>query len=224
MHWNNGKFHENITVGQTVYVTDHKHIAIHGTKDYTTFGEYETKSNIYGKSIAITANDEVSIQSNNKSISNTAKTNMSFTAGGYVDTKAGTYMNISANDAIVIQSNNKSIYNTAKTSISNIAGNYVDTKAGTYININANDEVLIQSNNKSISNTAKTSMSFTAGQGISISAGKSISVLSSEDMNINVRYLNINTSSGITVNNKNYGTSLPTSGNVEGRLFFKLIS
>ena len=37
-------------------------------------------------------------------------------------------------------------------------------------------------------------------------------------------YVELNAGTGIVVNNNNYGTSLPTTGNTEGRIFFKLIS
>ena len=118
MHWNNAKFHKNVTVGGVVYSTDHKHVAIFGTKDYTGFGESSVHSYIYGKDVGITA-------------SNTF----------FADSVEGSYVRSQKN---------------------------VNIQAGTYVNLNG--------------------------------------------------------ASGITVNNSNYGTSLPTTGNVEGRVFFKLIS
>lgn len=122
MHWSNGRFHENILVGQTIYVTDHKHVAVFGTTDYTGFGEYGINSNMYGKDITITSNQNLNINSNNGDI--------------------------------IINSNgdNKSTY----------------IKSANYVNIHGDK--------------------------------------------------------GITVNNVSYGTSLPTTNNVEGRVFFKLIS
>ena len=64
MYWNNGRFHKNITIGEeigTVYVTDHKHIAIYGTKEYTHYGETNIDSRLNGKKINIAASDNLQL-------------------------------------------------------------------------------------------------------------------------------------------------------------------
>lgn len=102
MHWNNGKFHEHITVGDKIYITDHRHVAISGTYNFTQFGESTIDTHIEGKNILINSNNNVNIRANS--------------------------------------------------------------------------------------------------------------------------YINLSSNNGITINNSSYGTNLPTTGNVEGKIFFKLIS
>lgn len=118
MHWSNGKFHGNILVNENIYITDYKHLAIHGDKNTVIFGSQDTNTNINGNNIHT----------------------------------------VSANETI-IESTAKPIY--------------------------------IKAKNGSIELEATT---------------------------------NINLNSEIKISNSNYGTSLPTSGNYEGRIFFKLIS
>lgn len=63
MQWNNGRIHGDITVGGKVYSTDHKHVAIFGTKDYTGFGELGINSYMYGKDVGIKANNQFHVDS-----------------------------------------------------------------------------------------------------------------------------------------------------------------
>lgn len=61
MHWSNAKINKDITVAGKIYITDHKHIAIFGTKDYVGFGYGELNSNIYGKVITVSGASKVNI-------------------------------------------------------------------------------------------------------------------------------------------------------------------
>lgn len=135
MHWNNGKFHENITVGQTVYITDHKHIAISGGINFVEFGESVVNTNVKGNNITITANRKLSANASD---------------GIEIIAKGG--------DMLIQSSQGE-----------------VNINADSNLNINANG------------------------------------------------YFNITAQNGITVNPKNYGTSLPNSG-VTGQIFLKLLS
>lgn len=154
MHWNNGKFHESITVGGIVYITDHKHVAIFGTKDYTGYGESDTHSYIYGKDVGITASNKF-----------------------YSDSTAG----------------------------SNLwSKQYIHIEAGSGSANHGSD----------------------SGTGIEIVSKNGAALVSSEGYSTTIKstnYVNLNSGSGITINNVSYGTSLPSSG-VEGQIFFKLIS
>ena len=134
MHWNNGRFHESILVGEKVYMTDHKHIAIYGTKDYTQFGELNVNSYLYGNSIEVSANDNIT--------------------------------STSTNDTNVFAKN---------------------------INITSSNDANIKSTDNNVNIVAK-------------------------------NYINLTSDKGITINNVGYGTTLPTSNNTEGKIFFKLIS
>lgn len=154
MHWDNGRIHKDLTVGNRVYITDHKHIAIFGTKDYTGYGEQTVNSYIYGKDVAITANNKF-----------------------YSDSMVGS--NLWSKQYIHIEAG------------SDTTNHGSDNGVGIEI-VSKNGPAVINANNNPVNITAGT-------------------------------YVNLNGTSGITINNSSYGTSLPSSG-VEGRMFFKLIS
>ena len=64
------------------------------------------------------------------------------------------------------------------------------------------------------------------GNGVEIVSKNGEMLVSSESHSTTIKstnYVNLNSGTGITVNNISYGTSLPSSG-VEGQIFFKLIS
>lgn len=163
MHWNNGKFHESITVIDKVYITDHKHSAIYGGKDFIGYGESGINSYMYGKDIGLAANNKFYSDS---------------TAGSSVWSKK--YVHIEAG--------------------STTANHGSDSDTGIVI-VSKNGAALLSAEgyNTDVKSTNKA---------VNISAGT---------------YINLNGTSGITINNSSYGTSLPTSG-TEGRIFFKLIS
>lgn len=154
MHWNNAKIDKDITIGGTAYITDHKHVAIFGTKDYTQYGEPDVHSYVYGKDVGIVANNKF-----------------------FADSNAGS--NLWSKQYVRIEAGSSS------------ANHNSDSGAGIEI-VSKNGAALLKSE----------------GYAINITAGT---------------YLNLNSNSGITINNVSYGTSLPSSG-VEGQVFFKLIS
>ena len=164
MHWNNGRFHESVTVGNKVFMTDHKHIAIFGTKDYTGYGESGINSYMYGKDIGIIANNKFYSDSNSGS---------NLWSKQYIHIEAGS--------------------NYANHGSDNGTGIEIVSKNGPAILSAESNSATIRSNNNSVN----------------INAGT---------------YVNLNGGSGIVINNTSYGTSLPTSGNTEGRVYFKLIS
>ena len=153
MHWNNGRFHENILVGKNIYITDHKHTAISGTVHYTQFGEVYTDSFLYGNKVNIMAQEELDVNSSGSRFSSDKYTKI--ISGNNNISEIGNY-------GIEIVSNN---------------GDIIINSKGTY-----------STNIKS------------------------------------ANFVNLNGTKGITVNSSNYGTSLPTTNNVEGKVFFKLIS
>lgn len=164
MHWNNGKFHKDLTVGGVVYTTDHKHVAIFGTKDYTQYGEPDVHSYLYGKDVGVVANNKFFADSN---------TGSNLWSKQYIRIEAG----------------------------SGSANHGSDSGTGIEI-ISKNGDALLSADGyaatvKSINNA------------VNITADT---------------YVNLNGKTGITINNASYGTELPTTGNVEGRVFFKLIS
>ena len=105
MHWNNGRFHEDITVGNRVYITDHKHIAISGGYNSITFGESSVDANLYGKNILIKTT------ASNTSIDIDAVKNLNLKSGtnatiesGTVNVDAGTYLNLKSGTGITVTS------------------------------------------------------------------------------------------------------------------------
>lgn len=164
MHWNNGKFHDCITVNNTVYITDHKHIAIHATKDSTEYGQTSINSYIYGKDVGVTANSKFFADSNSGS---------NLWSKQYVRIEAG----------------------------SNSANHGSDSGSGIEI-VSKNGNALFNADGYDVNITS-------TNKAVNINAGT---------------YINLNAGTGITVNNKNYGSILPTTGNVEGRVYYKLIS
>ena len=154
MHWSSGKFHKDVTVGGTLYTTDHKHVGIYGTKDYTQFGELSVNSYLQGNDVGITANNKF-----------------------FADSNAG----------------------------SNLwSKQYIRIESGSTANHGSEN-----------------------GSGIEIVSKNGEALFSAEGYAATVKsstYVNLNGATGITINNSSYGTTLPTSGNTEGRLYFKLIS
>lgn len=155
MHWSNGKFHKDVTVGGTLYTTDHKHVGIYGTKDYTQFGEPSVHSYLQGKDVGVVADNKF-----------------------FADSKAG----------------------------SNLwSKKYIHIEAG--------------SDSPSYTSTNGSGLEFVSknGEAIFRAEGHAATVKSTS-------YVNLNGGTGITINNSSYGNTLPTTGNVEGRVYFKLIS
>lgn len=140
MHWSNGRFHENIVVGKTIYITDHKHIAVFGGKDYTEYGESSIHSYIKGKNVGITASNKFFADSTAgsnlwskeyihiESGSNTANHERTNRDNGIeiVSKKGNIFINTEVNE-INIHSNNNSI----------------NLEAGEYVNINSGNGITI---------------------------------------------------------------------------------
>lgn len=156
MHWDNGRFHKDLIVGESIYLTDYKFNGISGSISAITFGDSTVRSNLYGKNITIEAAENANLKAN-----------------GTVE--------IEANDIGVMSNNNIGIR-------SKTASIVTDVDLG------------IQSNKVNI-----------------ISTGNDINIESAQNIKLNV-------GNAITISSTNYGTTLPTTGNSEGRIFFKLIS
>lgn len=95
---------------------------------------------------------------------------------------------------------------------------FADSSNGT--NLGSKQYVHIESGSNSINHSSG------SGSGIEIVSKNGDTLVNSEGYSTTVKstnYVNLNSGSGITVNNVSYGTSLPSSG-VEGQIFFKLIS
>lgn len=164
MHWNNGKFYKDVTVGGVLYTTDHKHIAVFGATDYTQYGELNVNSYMHGKEVGLVANNKF-----------------------FADSEIGS--NLWSKQYIRLEAGSTSANHSSESG----SGIEIVSKNGNALFSAENNAVVIKS----------------TGNAVNIDAGT---------------YVNLNASTGITINNASYGTSLPTSGNVEGRLYFKLIS
>lgn len=95
---------------------------------------------------------------------------------------------------------------------------FTDSIYGT--NLGSKQYVHIESGSNSINHSSG------SGFGIEIVSKNGDTLVNSEGYSTTIKstnYVNLNSGSGITVNNISYGTSLPSSG-VEGQIFFKLIS
>ena len=155
MHWNNGRFHENITVGKTIYITDHKHVAVFGDSNYVGYGSAKVDSYVYGKNVVI--------------------------------------------DAAV------------KGCIKSQDGNSIQSKK--FILIQAGSNL--------------TDYKLYNGLGIELNSNEHSTTIKSTDNTVNIiagTHINLSSNHGVTLNNISYGTTLPTDNNVEGKIFFKLIS
>lgn len=66
MHWSNGKFHKDIIVGEKVFITDHKHVAISGNDTSITFGDLNNGifTKLYGNNVQIDAKEYVDLRGN----------------------------------------------------------------------------------------------------------------------------------------------------------------
>ena len=65
MHWNGGHFEGPVTIDETLFITEHKHYAIKGTVDKTTFGDASVNTEILGKSINIISGTSFDINAKN---------------------------------------------------------------------------------------------------------------------------------------------------------------
>lgn len=130
MHWNNGRFHGDITVGKTIFITDHKHVAILGTKDYTSFGDTITNTNMYGKNINIDSSNKLTAGS---------KTGSNLWSNEYIRIESGVVAP-DANDGngikIASSNGNISIITNNSDSINIDSGNYLNLKSKNGITVN----------------------------------------------------------------------------------------
>ena len=151
MHWNNGKFHQDITVGGVVYITDHKHAAISGTKDYTQYGEPDVHSYVYGKDVGLVANNKFFADSN-------AGSNL--WSKQYIHIEAGSSSaNHGSNNGSgieIISKNGVALFSAEgyDTTIKS-NNNAVNITAGTYVNLNGLSGITI--NNSSYGTSLPTS-------------------------------------------------------------------
>lgn len=145
----------NLSVGDTIYITEHRHKAVYGDENSIKYGELEVNSYVYGKNVGLTADNKL----------------------------------------------------------------FADSTKGT--NLGSNKYVRIESGFNAVNHTSTSS-----GFGIEIVSKNGDTLVSSEGHSTTVKstkYVNLNSGSGVTINNVSYGTTLPSSG-VEGQIFFKLIS
>lgn len=131
MHWDNGKFHKDITVGGTVYITDHKHVGIFGAKDYTQYGEPTVHSYLYGNDIGIVANNKFFADSN-------AGSNL--WSKQYIHIEAGsTSANHGSSNGTgieIISKNGPTLINSDSNAVNITAGTYINLNGGAGITIN----------------------------------------------------------------------------------------
>lgn len=129
MHWSSGNFQGTVTVGKRIYITDHKHLAISGGYNYTTFGIGDTDSNLVGNNVEIVANNKLSSYSFEGTRSWSKK---------YVRIESGSNENMPYDESLGIQiiSKNGPIAIVVDENPVNIIG-------GTYINLIGNTGITI---------------------------------------------------------------------------------
>lgn len=118
MHCNNGKFHEYITVGTNIYMTEHKHVGILGNVNYTQFGEYGINSYLVGNDVDVDGN-KILVQGQNSIYITSPK--------GPIDLDAKQSLSMTSEDITSIKSMNKS----------------VNINAKTYVNLNAESGITV---------------------------------------------------------------------------------
>lgn len=141
MHWNNGTVHKSLTVGEKVYITDHKHAAIFGAKDYIGYGESGINSYMYGKDIDLIANNKFYADSN-------AGSNL--WSKQYIRIEAGSSSANHGSDSgsgVEIVSKNGAALLSAEgyTTTVKSTNKNVDITAGTYINLNGGTGITVNS-------------------------------------------------------------------------------
>lgn len=143
MYCNNGKFHEYITVGTNIYMTDHKHIGILGHKDYTQFGELETTSYVYGKNVNVVGYNNVLIDSQKSTAVRCEDGPIEIIAAKSLDMNSGITMNIKSDSSINIRAGSEMhVLSTNASEIKSFTKN-VDINAKTYINLNAENGITV---------------------------------------------------------------------------------
>lgn len=163
MHWSNGKFHETITVVDRMYITDHKHIAVYGTKDYTGFGETGINSYLYGKDVGVTANNKY--YSDSQAGSNLWSKKYIRLEAGSSEANHGSENGsgieiVSKNGKVLLSAEGyEATIKSTSSGVSISAGSNLNMNAGTYANV-----------------TAKTYANITAGSYINLNAGSGIVV------------------------------------------------
>ena len=138
MHWNNGMFHESITVKDVIYITDHKHIAITGTKDYTWYGESNIDSCMFGKNIGIVSENKLYSDS---------YTGSNLWSKQYIRIEAGSTTanhNSDSGKGIEIVSKNGALLLNGDGYATNVRStNEVNITAGTHLNLHSNSGITI---------------------------------------------------------------------------------
>ena len=132
MYSNNGKFIKDILVGEKIYITDHKHIAIFGSKDYTGFGESSVNSYMYGKDVGITADNKFFADSN-------AGSNLSSKQYVHIESGSSTPNHGSDNGAgveIVSKNGNAVLSSEGNNSTTVKSTNYVNLNSGKGVTVN----------------------------------------------------------------------------------------
>lgn len=210
MHWKGGHFEAPVTIDETLFITEHKHYAIRGIVDKTTFGDNSVNTEIVGKNI-----NEIS-QGYYKVKASGAAT---IDAGTTVEIKSGTTQTFNAGTSFEINAKNGTgkLTSTGQIDIISSAGKvkidgnsaFEATTKGT-ASITSDGNASVISNNGTLDLTAKGKVNLTSSTG-------------SVDINSVAALLNLKAKTGITVSTSAYGTSLPGSG-TEGQIYFKLIS
>ena len=49
----------NLSVGDTIYITEHRHKAVYGDENSIKYGELEVNSYVYGKNVGLTADNKL---------------------------------------------------------------------------------------------------------------------------------------------------------------------
>ena len=157
MHWNNGKIHESITVSERVYITDHKHSAICGGKDFIEYGQLDINTVIFGNNMDIISNDKMHLYSDGgidaltskyvKIISGTDNIDITNDIGIDIVSKNGTLDIVGDGYEVTIQSNNNNINVLSSDNIFISSDSNTNITTGEYINLNAGKGITISNVN-----------------------------------------------------------------------------
>lgn len=210
MHWKNGHFTGPLVVDQDIYITEHKHYAVRGQVDLTTFGDSSVDTKALGKNIYVISNGYYNLDADNNININT-KGSIEIKSAWISKINAGSDFEVNALNGTGKVSSTKQldiISSTDKVKINGKTAVEITTEGTATITSDGNASVI--SNNGTLSLTGKNKVSLAS---------------SNADVDINSvgGLLNLKAKSGITVNTSSYGTSLPSTGS-EGRVYFKLIS
>ena len=211
MHWKNGHFIGPLVVDQDIYITEYKHYAVRGEDSLTIFGDASVGTKALGKNIYVISNGYYNLDADN---------NININTKGSIEIKSTWISKINAGSDFEVNALN----GTGKVSST---GQLDIISSNNKVKINGNTAVEITTTGTaSITSNGNCSVVSNNGELALTSKGKANLASSDGDVDINSvnALLNLKAKSGITVSTSVYGTSLPTTGGTEGRVYFKLIS